>query len=123
MSARKCIATAQDAFSVTLFTALVAIPLLRIVATMHGFGTAYNVTASILAGIFIAYLIKTDVEQINKSLAYTLGWVLGNLVACLVSGDWWTFLLTVFIVLAIKISKYVYENGISLTDIIGYGPR
>lgn len=104
MSARKCIAAAQDAFSVTLFTALVTIPLLRIVATMHGFGTAYNVTASILAGINIVYLIKADVEQINNSLAYTLGWVLGNLIACMVSGDWWTFLLTTCIIMVIKIA-------------------
>ena len=106
MSALKCMDAAQDAFSVTLFTALAAIPLLRIVATIHGFGSIYNVTASILAGILIAYLIKADVEQINESLAYTLGWVLGNLVACMVSGDWWTFLLTAFIVLVIKIHEF-----------------
>lgn len=90
---------------------------------MNGFGFAYNVIASILAGIFIAFLIKADVEQITKSLAYTIGWLLGNLVAYWVSGDWWTLLLTIIIVTMIKIVEYVHKNGSSLTDIIGFGSR
>jgi len=103
--------TMEQIIENSIVISLVVIPLLQILAHEKGFGMEFSIIMSIVLGIVIARLLWNDINELLKGKAkYIVGWAIGNFIACCITKDWWTFLLTIGVVILVKGAQYYYNH-------------